>query len=138
MAALVFRTHLERAGLGSRVKVTSAGVDGWHIGKPADVRVVSLLESAGYPSGHTAAQVGAEHYGADLVVAMDSSHRRRLAETMTDRSRVRLFRSFDPASDGSPDVPDPYFGTTDDFVTVLNMIESGIPGLLAWTRARLS
>jgi protein-tyrosine phosphatase len=137
MAALIFRTHLHRAGLDSCVRVSSAGVDGWHVGKPADARVISLLEAAGYPSDHTAAQVGDEHYGADLLIAMDTSHYDRLVGAKVDPARIRLFRSFDSANGGSLDVPDPYFGGMDDFVAIFALIEAGVPGLMAWLRERL-
>ena len=85
---------------------------------------------------HVAAQLGPDHLSADLLVAADRGHvadleRKRLGD------RVRLLRSFDPAADG-PDVPDPYYGTQDDFELVRRQIEAAVPGLLAWTRETLA
>ncbi|MFD5824941.1 low molecular weight protein-tyrosine-phosphatase [Lentzea sp. NPDC060358] len=135
VAALVFRERLSREGLSSRVRVSSAGTGGWHVGDPADPRAVKSLADKGYPTDHVAAQVGAEHLDADLLVALDSGHARALRR-MADPERVRLLRSFDPDADG-PDVPDPYYGDDAGFAEVLTMVEAAVPGMVAWVRERL-
>ncbi len=135
MAAVVFTEHLRRAGLAETVRVTSAGIGGWHVGEPADSRAAGTLASAGYPTGHVAAQVGPEHLGADLLVAMDAGHHEALVD-LVGEERVRMFRSFDPAAAGDLDVPDPYYGNGDGFTEVLAMIEAATPGLLDWVRER--
>jgi protein-tyrosine phosphatase len=136
MAAVVFREQLRRAGLAEDVRVTSAGIGGWHVGEPADSRAARTLAGAGYETSHVAAQVGSEHLGADLLVAMDAGHHEALVD-LVGEERVRMFRSFDPAANGDLDVPDPYYGDGDGFTGVLAMIEAATPGLLDWVRARL-
>lgn len=139
MAALVFAEHLRRAGLADRVRVTSAGIGGWHAGDPADSRTVRALAAAGYSTEHVAAKVDRSHLDADLLVAMDSGHEHDLHRLLgsADPDRVRMFRSFDPDAAGDLDVPDPYYGSRRDFAEVLDMIESAMPGLLDWVQARL-
>ncbi|MCP2259707.1 protein-tyrosine phosphatase [Streptoalloteichus tenebrarius] len=137
MAALVFGAHLERAGLADRVRVTSAGTGSWHVGEPADPRTAKVLADHGYPTEHVAAQVGADHLDADLLVAMDAGHDRALRRLVDDHDRVRLLRSFDPAA-ADLDVPDPYYGGRQGFADVLAMVEAAVPGLLGWVRARLA
>ena len=136
MAAVVFREHLRRAGLADLVRVTSAGIGDWHVGQPADSRAAQTLAGAGYSTEHVAAQVGADHLDADLLVAMDSGHHVALIE-LAGPDRVRMFRSFDPAAEDPLDVPDPYYGARNGFTQVLDMIEAATPGLLDWVRARL-
>ncbi|GAA1306817.1 low molecular weight protein-tyrosine-phosphatase [Saccharothrix xinjiangensis] len=136
VAAIIFREHLRRAGLGDLVEVTSAGTGGWHVGDPADPRAAKSLADNGYPTGHAAAQVADDHLDADLLVALDSGHARALRRLVTDPSRVRLLRSFDPDADGV-DVPDPYYGDEAGFDRVIAMVEAAVPGLLAWARERL-
>ncbi|TWP49364.1 low molecular weight phosphotyrosine protein phosphatase [Lentzea tibetensis] len=135
MAALVFGEHLRRNGLDSAVLVTSAGTGGWHVGDQADSRARKTLADHGYPTSHAAAQIGDEHLDADLFVALDSGHARALRR-MVPADRVRLLRSFDPDASGV-DVPDPYYGDRDGFEEVLEMVESAMPGMLAWVRERL-
>ncbi|MCT4357678.1 low molecular weight phosphotyrosine protein phosphatase [Streptomyces sp. Je 1-79] len=137
MAESVFRARVEEAGLADRVEVDSAGTGGWHEGDPADPRTVAALEGHGYRSGHTARQFRASWFPAlDLVIALDEGHLRALrllAPTREDAEKVRLLRSYDPAADGL-DVPDPYYGGTDDFEECLEMVEAASEGLLAAVR----
>ncbi|MFR9729514.1 low molecular weight protein-tyrosine-phosphatase [Saccharopolyspora sp. MS10] len=136
MAAVVFREHVRRAGLDERIEVSSAGTGPWHVGEGADPRTLKVLADHGYPTEHVAAQLGDEHLGADLVLAMDAGHLRVVRDALEEPERVRLLRSFDPASAEGAEVPDPYFGGDRGFEDVLAMIEASVPGLLDWTRER--
>ncbi|WP_300008052.1 low molecular weight protein-tyrosine-phosphatase [Pseudonocardia sp.] len=136
IAEKVFAHELERAGLADGVNVTSAGTGGWHVGGPADDRAVALLRAEGYAHDHVARQVDAEQLGADLIVALDDSHRRDLQRLVPERDRVRLLRSFDPAAPEGAGVPDPYYGEEDGFAEVLAMVRAAVPGLLDWVRER--
>ncbi|WNE97644.1 low molecular weight phosphotyrosine protein phosphatase [Streptomyces luomodiensis] len=138
MAESVFRFHAEEAGLDGRVEVDSAGTGPWHEGDGADRRAVDVLTAHGYEQDHIARQFRAEWFERlDLVIALDSGHLhelRALAPTPHDAAKVRLLRSYDPDADqdalGGLDVPDPYFGGTDDFEECLEMIEAASGGLL--------
>ncbi|EOM76064.1 protein-tyrosine-phosphatase [Rhodococcus rhodnii LMG 5362] len=133
MAELVLRRRLEDAGLSGVVRVSSAGTDGWHIGERADERAEEVLREHGYPTDHSAAQVGDEHTSADLVVALATSHDRHLAGLGVPTERRRLLRSFDPDADGDS-VADPYYGDRADFEEVLRQIEAAAPGIVEWVR----
>nr|WP_281378489.1 low molecular weight protein-tyrosine-phosphatase [Gordonia humi] len=136
MAASIFTRVVDEAGLADLVRVTSAGTGGWHVGEPADNRARTELLAHGYSDQHVASQLTPDHLAADLLVAADRGHvaeldRKRLGD------RVRLLRSFDPDADGE-DVPDPYYGTQDDFALVRRQVEAAMPGLLAWTNETLA
>jgi protein-tyrosine phosphatase len=133
MGQNIFRHALEEAGLDGRVRVTSCGTGGWHVGDPADIRARTELTSAGYDDEHTAAQIGPEHLEADLLLAMDRGHLRALHAKGVG-SRAQLLRSFDP--DADEDVADPYYGSDNDFTAVREQIEAAMPGLLDWVRSR--
>jgi protein-tyrosine phosphatase len=141
MAEMVFREHLRREGLEGRVKATSAGTGGWHIGDAADHRAAAVLAENGYPYKHAAAQVSPDHLQADLLVALDSGHERWLhklvARSGGDPARIRMLRSFDPSVSGELDVPDPYYGGNSGFTRVLRMIEAAMPGLVEHVKTNL-
>lgn len=141
MAEKVMVEHLAKEGLADKVKVTSAGTGGWHVGQAADYRAASTLAERGYPTEHVAATVGPEHLDADLLIALDSGHYRflqRLAGNAPGAmDRVRMLRSFDPDSGSDLDVPDPYYGGDGGFPRVLEMIEASMPGLIEWIRQNL-
>lgn len=136
MAEKIFAAHLERAGLTDRVRVSSAGTGGWHAGDEADSRTNTTLRAHGYPTGHSAAALNADHLSADLLIALDRSHERELARLGVPQDRRRLLRSFDPSAYGV-DVPDPYYGDLSDFELVREQIEAAVPGLLAWVHEAL-
>jgi protein-tyrosine phosphatase len=135
MAQNIFRRALEDAGLDGKVRVSSAGIGDWHVGQPADARARTELTSNGYDDEHTAAQVGPDHLGADLLIAMDTGHAAALRKVGAG-DRTRLMRSFDPDAD-DVDVADPYYGSDKDFTTVRTQIEAAMPGLLDWVRTRV-
>jgi protein-tyrosine phosphatase len=134
MAEIVFADALRREGLADRVCVSSAGTGGWHVGSPADPRTAQALRRAGYPCKHVAAQLGAQHLSADLLIALDTGHLATLRRLVAEPQRVVLLRSFDRAAGQALDVPDPYYGGKHGFDDVLSMVRAAVPGLLAWVR----
>ncbi|GGL06094.1 protein-tyrosine-phosphatase [Nocardia jinanensis] len=137
MAEKILLGHLSRAGLDDRVRVSSAGTHDWHAGSAADPRTTATLRRHGYPTGHRATGFGTEHADADLIVGMTTEHDRNLAVRGIPFQRRRLLRSFDPGADGT-EVPDPYYGGTEEFELVREQIEAAVPGLLDWVRAALT
>lgn len=134
MAALV-----ARAGRAGDVTVDSAGTGSWHVGGPPDDRAAAAAAGRGYPLASVARQVTASDFAtADLLLAMDARNAadlRALAPDEAAAAKVRLLRSYDPASDGSDlDVPDPYYGDGDGFALVLDQVEAACAGLLEATR----
>lgn len=136
MGQNILRHALADAGLADHVEVVSAGTSGWHVGHPADNRARTELLARGYSDAHVAAQLGPEHFAADLLIAMDGDHVRAM-ERKRLGDRIRLLRSFDPDAEPDADVPDPYYGTEDDFAQTRLLIEAAVPGIVEWVRARL-
>ncbi len=128
-AAVVLEHQLAGAGVAGIVTVASAGTGDWHLGAPMDERAAAALRAAGYdPSGHLAQQVDATWFAShDLLLAMDASNLADLHALAPDeaaRSRVALYRSYDPASGpNGTDVPDPWFGGPEGFDEVLAIVE---------------
>ncbi len=129
MAQVVLADRFERAGLGDRVEVASAGTGDWHVGEPMDRRAAATLAEAGYdPSRHRARTFTTDWYAEhDLLLAMDASNHADMAEqapTVEALGQLQMFRAFDPdASDGDDEVPDPWYGGQQGFAEVLAMVE---------------
>ena len=70
----------------------------------------------------------------DLIVVMDRANLRDVLALAPDdaaAARVRLFRSFDAEADPSDlDVPDPYYGGSDGFRHVVDMVRRAAAGLV--------
>ena len=152
MGEVILRAGLEEAGIDTShspatdaaessdapVTLNSCGLGGWHIGDGADGRAVDELASLGYDgTAHRAAQLGSEHMGADLFLAMDDGHVRGLRSAGVDPGRIRLFRSFDANSPAGAEVADPYYGSRSDFTEVGQQIEAAVPGIVEYVREQL-
>jgi protein-tyrosine phosphatase len=140
-AEAVMRDLLRRDGLEDAVEVDSAGVGGWHVGRPPDERATRTAAARGLTLDGRARQVVPADFGRyDLVLAMDRENHDALLALAPDaagREKVRLLREFDPAAAraGDLDVPDPYYGGPDGFDHVLDVVEDGCRGLLGALRA---
>jgi protein-tyrosine phosphatase len=148
----VMRAMVERAGLGERVRLDSAGTGPWHVGSPPDARARATARARGYTLDGSARLLSSEDFvDFDLLLAMDRENLNELLRLAADeegRAKVRLLREFDPASAvpaagavsgagaASLDVPDPYYGATGGFEEVLDMVEAACAGLLEQIRSR--
>jgi protein-tyrosine-phosphatase len=126
MAAALFAEQLRERGLSDVVRVSSAGTAAC-VGDRADEQACSVLRERGYPvpADHRAALVGAEHLGADLVVALGHEHAGVLRACGVDDDRLRCV-----------DVRNPLFGA--DFEDAFAVIEAAMPGLHEWLDGRLT
>jgi protein-tyrosine phosphatase len=128
MAEVLLRAELDRAGLGGKVTVDSAGTGDWHKGEPMDERAAAELARRGYDgSRHRARQIQSswlQEY--DLLVAMDQRNFQQLSATATGfpglSDRIAMMRSFDPNAAADAEVPDPYSGSPEDYTTVFDLI----------------
>jgi protein-tyrosine phosphatase len=136
----VARKSLADCGLDRRVEVDSAGIGGWHVGDPPDSRATRCAGRRGYDlTPQRARQLRAADYGDfNLILGMDSGHVSHLSGQRPPGAlaEVRLFLDFLPPDDphAGQDVPDPYYGGPADYEHSLDLIERGMPGLIAALR----
>lgn len=131
LAEALFREQAQREGL--NVEIDSAGTGSWHLGAPADERSRAVAARRGISLNHRARQVRATDFEEfDYIIAMDQEnlgHLKKLAANEKQRKKVHLFREWDPV--GMGDVPDPYYGSEEDFEMVAHLCERSVQGLLA-------
>lgn len=130
----VLRAKVEAAGLRERVRLDSAGTHDYHVGKSPDRRAQEAALSRGYDlSPLRARQVNARDFVEfDLVLAMDRDNHASLLHMCpeSERHKLRLFLSFSNRYAGQ-EVPDPYYGGSQGFDLVLDMVEDAAEGLIA-------
>ena len=132
-AEAVFAKLATDAGVAEHFTIDSAGTGGWHVGESADARMRRAAKNRGIAITSVARQVSRSDFERfDLLVAMDGSNVDALSRMAPahHRSKVVLFRDFDPESLGE-DVPDPYYGGDDGFDEVLDIVTRAGEGLLA-------
>jgi protein-tyrosine phosphatase len=119
------RHLIQEAGLAGQVLVESAGTAGYHVGEPPDRRARSAALRRGIEIDNRGKQFKREDFARfDYVLAMDRSNLddlERLAGERAALHKLRLLRSYDPASPPGAPVPDPYYGGEDGFDEVLDL-----------------
>jgi len=144
MAERVLVAELSRVGLAGKVIVESAGTGDWHLGEAMDSRASAELTRRGYDgSGHEARQIERGWLtGYDLLLAMDHANlanlRRMAGREAGVSSRIQLMRAFDPAAPDGAEVPDPYYGSPDDYAEVFDLVEAAAKGLAAQLATQLT
>lgn len=115
--------------------VDSAGTASYHIGKPADSRMQKAASRRGIELHSRARQLSSgDLQDFDLIIAMDRDNQAGIKQLRApggeqERAEVRLLSDF--LDDSWPvDVPDPYYGDTDGFEYVVDMIEAACPQII--------
>ncbi len=133
-AEAVMRGLVREAGLEGEIEVDSAGIGDWHVGYPPDGRATEAARRRGVTLEGSARQVRPGDFADyDLLLAMDRDNLAELRALAPDRAaaeKVRMLRSYDAASAGDVDVPDPYYGGDRGFEIVLDQVEAACRGLL--------
>lgn len=110
--------------LESQIELDSAGTGNWHMGNLADPRSLATAEHHGFSLTHRARTVVPPDFEEfDLILAMDKDNFHNLqcmAKTSSQKKKIRMIRDWDPEGEG--EVPDPYYGTPEDFETVYRML----------------
>jgi protein-tyrosine phosphatase len=114
------------------LQIASAGTGGWHTGDGADPRMTRAAARRGYRlDRHRARQVQfSDFYEFDYLLAMDLRNQSDLL-AMAPPNRecdIRLFLDF--AGGETRETPDPYYGGSDGFERVLDLLEAASEGFL--------
>jgi protein-tyrosine phosphatase len=129
----VFRALVEREGLAGKIATDSAGTAAYHVGEPPDPRAQAAARQRGVDIGDLRGrQATAADFGRfDYVLAMDESNYVNLKRLCPKgaEGRLRMFLDF-ASKPGRRSVPDPFYGNTDRFEEVLDMVEDAAHGLL--------
>ncbi len=129
----VFRHKVTEAGLEDRIHIDSAGTHAYHVGQPPDLRAQKTARAHGFDlSDQRARRVTTDDFKQfDYVIAMDSDNESDLhsvCPTGYDH-RIHRFLAFAPLRTVT-DVPDPYYGGSNGFEKVLELVENAADGLL--------
>ena len=117
-AEAVLRAKAKQAGLA--IEFDSAGTENYHVGDPPDSRSIRHAKTRGYDlSALRARQVHAEDFQAfDLILAADELNLRELRRRCPPEYHRRLQLFLDNVA-----LPDPYYGESDGFEKVLDLVE---------------
>ncbi len=128
----VLKAKLKNVGLEREVFVDSAGTSGYHTGERTDQRMQSHAIKRGYDLTSISRQVQPEDFeNFDYIIAMDKSNYRNLfnmAPSQKYHHKIKLMTDFSQHYEG--DIPDPYYGGSQGFENVLDILEDAVNGLI--------
>ena len=132
MAEAIFGHLVSEQELNSEIRIDSAGIAGWHVGKPPHIGTLTELQRQGISAdgliSRQLSKMDLEKF--DLIIAMDSKNVASIkALSSGELPKLHLLTEFcsDPAMRGK-DVPDPYH--TNRFEETYRLIEDCCKGLL--------
>jgi protein-tyrosine phosphatase len=133
LAQGVFEEVVRREGLEGKVEADSAGTHGYyHAGEPPDTRAQKSAAQRGIDiSAQRARRLTLEDCEAfDYIVTMDQVNYGTVA-ALCRRSDVEVRSFLDFTTNLSEkEIPDPYYGGSEDFDYVLDLVEQAAEGLL--------
>lgn len=125
---------LAQASLQKQFSCDSAGTGDYHIGEPPDHRMVKAAQQQGITLQGRARQLQASDLeNFDLILAMDRQNCRdilALDSAGENAHKVRLICDF-CSRHPDQEVPDPYFGGSEGFNDVIQLLFDACEGLLA-------
>ncbi len=133
-AEAVFRYKAKIAGLEEMFHVDSAGTHNFHIGKSPDKRAVKVADRRGYSMQELRArQIHLSDFKKfQYILAMDNHNLTVLNQHCPSEQchKLQLLMQYSGEFSGKKEVPDPYFGSYQNFEKVLTMIEKSMDGFL--------
>lgn len=127
-AEAVFRHMVKEAGLEDRVAIDSAGTAAYHIGKQPDPRTQAAARERGIEMSDLKARqaIASDFHEFDYILAMDAENlsNLELIKPEVGKAKLQLFLE-EYGSMGRAEVPDPYYGGSDGFELVLDLLEDG-------------
>jgi len=129
----VFRVAAERAGFARSMRIDSAGTHDYHVGEPPDARAIASALRRGYDlRKHRARQISPRDFERyDWILAMDRHNLKELGSHRPNDYAGHLGLLLDFVPSLAPrEVPDPYYGGSDGFERVLDLVEHAADPLL--------
>lgn len=133
-AAENIMNHLiEKEGLRDRIVCDSAGTGGWHVDAPPDQRMRAAAKKRGLNFVGSARQLKATDLQEfDLILTMDKDNYRNVLALDPQRKftdKIKMMCDYCQTSTDK-EVPDPYYGGTDGFNYVIDLLFDACNGLL--------
>lgn len=127
LAEAIFVHKLKAMGLTEQYYAESCGTANYHVGQSPDQRTIRNALKNGVAIDHKGRQLCVDDFEKfDEIFVMDrSNYTNALKIAGKHRGKLKMMRSLDPEGKDE-DVPDPYYGTEEDFQKVFEILERSI------------
>lgn len=133
LAEAIFNHKVKEKGLEGFLKGESSGTADYHIGEDPDSRSIAVAVRHQVEIAHKGRQFhfkDGKNY--EYILAMDAANHRDIIHVLGYKHEgLYLMRDFDDEAKGS-DVPDPYYGGSDGFENVYQMLDRAIENFISF------
>ncbi|MGN1235952.1 MAG: low molecular weight protein-tyrosine-phosphatase [Bacteroidaceae bacterium] len=140
MAEAIFNKLVEERELVGSFYVDSAGLIDYHEGELPDKRMRSHAAKRGYYLTHRSRPIEMSDFDEfDYIVGMDNANIRSLSNMIINeahRKKILAMASF-LRHYSSASIPDPYYGGSEGFQRVIDLLEDSCASLLDWLLERM-
>jgi protein-tyrosine phosphatase len=134
LAEALFLNHVNEQNLSEKFIADSAGTASYHLGELADKRTRNMaMKISNLNILHKARQFKATDFLAfDYIVAMDKTNFQNIMKLRPQnaKAKVLLMRHYDSMVQNEDTIPDPYYGTENEFEEVHHMLNDCTQKLL--------
>lgn len=130
----IFKYITESRGLAGLFEIDSAGTHAYHVGEPADKRMISHASKRGYKltsiSRKFDPNIDFDYF--DLIIGMDDENIRVLkSKVRSNKDLQKIHKMTDFRKIFKYDeIPDPYYGGAEGFELVIDLLEDSCEGIL--------
>ena len=130
----IFKHIVESRGLARLFEIDSAGTHAYHVGEPADKRMISYASKRGYNltsiSRKFDQNIDFDYF--DLIIGMDNENIRVLkSKACSNKDLQKIHKMTDFRKMFKYDeIPDPYYGGAEGFELVIDLLEDSCEGIL--------
>ncbi|MBP1531586.1 MAG: low molecular weight phosphotyrosine protein phosphatase [Bacteroidaceae bacterium] len=133
MAEAVMKRMVDEAGLTAEFEIDSAGLISYHEGEEADPRMQTHARRHGYRLTHRSRPIReSDFHHFDLIIGMDDSNIDRLRRLSPDAETAQKIHQISEyfINMQADHVPDPYYGGSEGFEHVIELLEDACQGLI--------
>lgn len=133
LAEAIFKKKIKDRKIEHLFIADSCGTSNYHIGHTPDPRTIRNAEKNGVDIQHLGRQL-VEHdlHSFDIILAMDKNNLyniHKLPAANEFAYKIKLLREYD-TEEPNGEVPDPYYGTEQDFQKVFDILDRSVSELL--------
>lgn len=135
MAETIMKKIVDEMRRNQDFEIDSAGLISYHEGEGADPRMKAHASRRGYRITHLSRPIRERDFRHfDLIIGMDDSNIDRLKRLSPDlETDQKIHRMTDFCIEKVVDhVPDPYYGGSQGFENVIDILEDACQGLFQW------
>lgn len=138
LAEAIFNDLVNKNNLQDKIYCDSCGTASYHVGDSPDKRTIKIANLNNIKINHIGRQINKhDFFEFDYILAMDKYNYQdiKFLEQSLNNTKAKIFMTRDFDSDNyKKDVPDPYYGTDEDFKNIFDILSKSCKSFLEYLK----